>query len=89
MVNRQTRICPWGAAIKQVTWQLLSKFYVCFLFVYLDGVKTLHLALQRLIKLSFHLYIITYSLFALAKTDTENYNTYTCRLTVASLLYVL
>ena len=41
MVNRQIRFCPGGLSSNE------SHDYVRFLFVQLDGVKTLHLALQR------------------------------------------
>ena len=70
------KVLSWRAAIKRVTWQLSSKF-LCSLSVRVTrrSSNTILGPIETR-KLSFRLYIITYRLFALAKTDTENCNTY-------------
>ena len=66
------KILSWRAAIKWVTWQLLSKF-LCSLSVRVtQWSQNVILDPAETCKLSFHSYIITYRLFALAKTDAEN-----------------
>ena len=77
MVNRQTRVLSWRAAIKRVTWQLSSKL-LCSLSVRVTWQSSnAILGPVEICKLSFRFYVITYRLFTLlAKTDAENCNTY-------------
>ena len=77
MVNHHAdKILSWRATLKRVTWQLISKF-LCLLSV---GVtrwsSNAILGPVETHKLSFRSCIISYRLFALAKTDAENCNTY-------------
>ena len=70
------KVLSWRAAIKRVTWRLISKL-LCSL-----SVRVTRQSSDAIVgpvetgKLLFRSYIITYRLFALAKTDAENYNTY-------------
>ena len=70
------KVLSWRAAIKQVTWQLRSKF-LFLLSVY--GTRQSSNAIFGPVgsrKLLFCLSINTYRLITLAKTDAENCNTY-------------
>ena len=67
------KVLSWRATIKRVIWQLSSKF-LCSLSVRVTRRSSNGPAETR--KLLFHVYIITFRLFALAKTVAENCNTY-------------
>ena len=61
MVNCQTRFCPGGPLSSELHGSCSVSFYVRFLFVQLNGVNMLHLALHaETHKLSFRSYIYYY-----------------------------
>ena len=70
------KVLSWRAAFKRVTWQLISKF-LCSLSVRVTRRSSnAILGPVETRKLSFRSCVISYRLFALAKTDAENCNTY-------------
>ena len=70
------KVLSWRAAIKWVTWQLLSKFS-CSLSVRITRWSWNAISgPEDTCKLLFRSYIITYRLFTLAKTDAEICHTY-------------
>ena len=67
------KILSWS---KQVTWQLISKFLYSLSVRVTRRSSNARLVPVETLKLWFRLCVISYRLFALAKTDTENCNTY-------------
>ena len=78
MVNRQTRFCLGEPPSSKSQQQLSSKFLCSLSVCVTQWSSNAILGPVETRKLSFCSYIITYKLFALAKTDTENCNTYPC-----------
>ena len=90
MVNCRARFCPGGrAAIKRVTWQLLSKFLCSLSVCVVQWSYNVIYGPVETCKLSFRSYIIKYRLFALEKVMQKTaILTRVSRLTVAGLLFI-
>ena len=84
------KVFSWRAAIKQITWQLLSTFLFAFCsFIKLGGVKTLYLALLRLVSYCFiHISLHTGCLPWQKLMQKIAILARACRLIVASLPFV-